>query len=361
MFPIDLDHKKLLIVRADNIGDLVCTTPLIEGIKKAFPTVTIDVMLNTYNQETLLGNPHIRSVVSYEKAKHRKHSIIKTYFNKYLFFRKLKKENYDYALLAGSGFREKEFKYLLVAGIKKIIGYYENNEQKQKLRYPVKQLDSLGRVHEVELVYNLGKTAFNLNKPGQMHLYPNQELVSQIRNQHKLSLDDKPIGIHLSSRKPQNRWPIASYITLVEKIKLKTNRPILVFWAPGSEHSAGHPGDDEKAAQLFEHFKSDKSIRLYPVITTELSELIAGVSLCDSFICCDGGTMHVAAALVDYMVAIFGSTNKKQWGPWGVKHQLLQKDTGQASDIAVNEVVDAFFSLEDQIKQSLQNNEVNAL
>lgn len=346
MQPVNLENKKLLVVRADNIGDLVCTTPLIKAIKEQYPSVTMDVMLNTYNETVLANNPYIRKIISYEKAKHRKGSLIKTYINKFLFFRRLKKERYDYALLAAGGFKEKEVGYVSLAGIKKLIGYVDRPNQKSKLFAAIESQDR-DKIHEVELVYNLGKKVLGLTKdPGEMLLYPDNKLVDALKERFNINDEDKPIGVHLSSRKPQNRWPIESYVELIKQIHANNiTQPILVFWSPGSENNPLHPGDDEKAEYLKEQLSHIKGLNLYFVETKHLSELIAGVSLCDSFICCDGGTMHIAAALVNQMVAIFGSTNADNWKPWKVKHHLLQSPSKNAQDISVTEVVNAFLDL----------------
>ncbi|MCF6765900.1 glycosyltransferase family 9 protein [Thiotrichales bacterium 19S3-7] len=350
MQSIDLKNKKLLVVRADNIGDLVCTTPLIRAIKEQYPTATIDVMLNTYNETVLANNPYVRKIISYEKAKHRKGSLLKTYRNKFLFFRRLKKERYDYALLAAGGFKEKEISYVSLAGIKKLIGYIDKPNQKKHLYFAMEAKDR-ERQHEVELVYELGKNAFGLTKmPGNMQLYPDKVLIEALRNKYHVHEHAKPIGIHLSSRKPQNRWSIESYVDLIKQLHANNvSQPILIFWSPGSENNPLHPGDDEKAQYLEEQLKTVDGLNLCFIKTEHLSELIAGIALCDSFICCDGGTMHIAAALVNRMVVIFGSTNAANWKPWNVQHHLLQKSSKVAKDVTVSEVIDAFLDLEESI------------
>ena len=87
---------------------------------------------------------------------------------------------------------------------------------------------------------------------------------------------------------------------------------------------------------------------MIPCETHTLQELVAGMSLCRSMICADGGAMHVAAALVDYMVVVFGKTNPVQWHPWGVAHQLLKAPDNHAADISVAQVFHAFGELHDQ-------------
>lgn len=48
-----LGMKNILIIRRDNIGDLVCTTPLIEGVKIAYPDAKVYLLINKVSQTLL--------------------------------------------------------------------------------------------------------------------------------------------------------------------------------------------------------------------------------------------------------------------------------------------------------------------
>lgn len=40
---------KILIIRRDNIGDLICTTPLFEAIRQHYPDAYLAALVNSYN------------------------------------------------------------------------------------------------------------------------------------------------------------------------------------------------------------------------------------------------------------------------------------------------------------------------
>ncbi len=61
---------KLLLIRNDNIGDLACTTPLLQLLREAYPTAPIDLLGNSYNIDLLRHDPRISHLWSYSKAKH---------------------------------------------------------------------------------------------------------------------------------------------------------------------------------------------------------------------------------------------------------------------------------------------------
>ena len=72
--------------------------------------------------------------------------------------------------------------------------------------------------------------------------------------------------------------------------------------------------DDEKA----EFIKN--SLKPEPIAckTNKLGELISALSLSSLVVCCDGGAMHIAAALQKPIVTVWGSTNPKA-GPHGAR------------------------------------------
>ena len=82
-----------------------------------------------------------------------------------------------------------------------------------------------------------------------------------------------------------------------------------------------------------------------PMRTGHLSELIAGLSLCDVAILSDGGAMHVAAGLGKPLVCFFGNSSVERWHPWGVPHEILQKPSRNVADISVDEAEAAYARL----------------
>ena len=54
--------RKILVIRRDNIGDLVCTTPLLAALRARFPDAWIGVLANSYNAPVLSGYPHVNDV-----------------------------------------------------------------------------------------------------------------------------------------------------------------------------------------------------------------------------------------------------------------------------------------------------------
>lgn len=67
-----LGMKNILIIRRDNIGDLVCTTPLIEGVKIAYPDAKVYLLINKVSQDVVKNNPHLEKVFVYKRPSTRR-------------------------------------------------------------------------------------------------------------------------------------------------------------------------------------------------------------------------------------------------------------------------------------------------
>ncbi len=63
-----LHPEKILVIRRDNIGDLVCTTPMIRMLRRHYPDAWIAALVTRYNAEVLAGNPDLDAVFAYQKA-----------------------------------------------------------------------------------------------------------------------------------------------------------------------------------------------------------------------------------------------------------------------------------------------------
>ena len=61
---------KILIIRRDNIGDLICTTPLFEVLRHRYPNAYLAALVNSYNAPAIQGNPYLDAVFAYTKGKH---------------------------------------------------------------------------------------------------------------------------------------------------------------------------------------------------------------------------------------------------------------------------------------------------
>jgi ADP-heptose:LPS heptosyltransferase len=315
---------KILVIRRDNIGDLLCTTPLIAALRRRFPDAWIGVLTNSYSAPALANNPHVNEVLVYEKGKHAASIIgrIRAIGQRLALVARLRGQHIDLALLPASGNQRSAERFARISGARRIVR--------------ADDYDATGP-HEVESAFRCA-TALGLDGPP-----PPMTLVADPRPVVAPPAGTGPlIGLHISARKPQQRWPVERFAQLARRLHLERRARFLLFWAPGSINDPRHPGDDEKAARLLAQLQ-DAPVTGVP--THRLEELISGLSLCNQVICSDGGAMHVAAALGKPLVCFFGNSTAERWHPWNVRHELLQPESHDVGDITVDAAFAAYEGL----------------
>src|SRR6185436_4152936 len=89
---------RILILRRDNIGDLVCTTPLIAALRARLPRAWLGALVTTYNAEVLARNPALDEVFVYEKLKHRSGGLLSNLRARLAQMSRLRGQNIDCVL-----------------------------------------------------------------------------------------------------------------------------------------------------------------------------------------------------------------------------------------------------------------------
>lgn len=312
----------ILVIRRDNIGDLLCTTPMLHSLRQQQPDAWIGVLANSYNGPILEGNPDVDQVFIYRKGKHREpgETLLSVWWATLKQLWALRRRRLDLIIVASPG----GGKFARWIGARQIV---EHGQER-------------GRGHEVEitqrLLSNVGMTAV----PGPMHLAPDPQVQSRLLCQIPALNDCRyRIAVHLSARKIRQRWPEENFIALIQELLHQgAAEQVLVFWAPGAESDPMHPGDDAKAERVLAALAGEP---VYPIVTHSLAELVAGLATADMVICADGGAMHIAAALGKPVLAMFGNSSVEQWRPWAVPHEVLQPVSQDVRDLSVDLVVAA--------------------
>lgn len=331
---------RILVVRRDNIGDLVCTTPAIAALRQHYPEAEIAALVNSYNAEVLYGNPNLDHIFVYQKLKHAGGigSRFRAAIQRIRLIGKLRRWKPDVAILARASYERYGLKFARQIRAKEIIGYAPDSHAQAKglpdicLKSPGSNLQ-----HEVEAVNALLKPLGIEDALGPLEVFPDGQLVAQLAL--RLPMAPKRVAVHISAREPQRRWGNQNFIALTKHIlESRPDTQILLFWAPGKADDPHHPGDDEAASELIKAVCSD---RLLPMPTQNLTELIGALSLCDLFIGADGGALHLAVGLNVKILALFENLPGKlnHWYPWKVSHRIVHSP--RQSQPNINQITQA--------------------
>ena len=332
-------NPKILVIRRDNIGDLVCTTPLIAALRQHFPEGWLGALVNSYNAPVLDGNPDLDEVFVYTKAKHRSkdESLPGILWRRLLMMHGLRRMRLDDVIIANPTAQPRVIQLAQWLKPKRIIGF--GNSRGLDVSLPI---DGAER-HEVEDVFRVASIYGIDGPPPACRVFASAAVLSAPTLMTG--------GVHISARKPSQRWPVDRFVDTMRKIAAQGPVRFMLLWSPGAEDNPLHPGDDAKAQDVLGEVGAGDTANLVVTgrPTRTLPELIAALAECDALICADGGAMHLGAGLGLPIVCLFGNSGAQRWRPWGVPYRVLQKPSFNVSDIGIDEVVEAFNALQADI------------
>lgn len=314
--PAQASAPRILILRRDNIGDLVCTTPLIGALRGQLPGAWIGALVNTYNAEVLARNTLLDEVLVYEKMKHRSKGALALFKDRLKLLSSIRGRRLDAVLVPVPS--AQSLKLANSLGARKVV---------------MARSDLPEQMHEVERSFETGRELGITGAPGKVRVFPDPAAVERVRD---LAGTGPFVAIHISARRPKQRWPLERYAALARE--LARDRHVMLLWAPGPADDPRHPGDDVAAAKVL---KLAGEGNVIPVPTPDLATLIAALSLARLVVCPDGGAMHLAAALGKPVVALFGDSPVARWRPWGVEHGVVRPESGDLADLQLEPVLAA--------------------
>lgn len=340
---INFRPTRILVIRRDNIGDLVCTTPLLSGLRHHFKEASVRCLVNSYNAGVLDGNPDVDQVYVYQKLKHvsgRFPAKIAAIWKRTKLIAKLRLWSPDLVVLGKSSYDRHGLRFARQIGAKCVIGF-EGGAPDPQPDIRLSEVPDFRRIHEVICISEIAKALGVTAALGSLKIFPQAKLVSAYKG--RLLPNQTPIfALHISARVESRRWGQANYETLIKSLLGKfPHSQVLLFWSPGDELNPFHPGDDRQAQLILQNIGSG---RLVPMPTKEIAELVAGLSLADLVICSDGGALHIAAGLGKKVVGLFEFpvSELNHWYPWQVPYVIcsgIDETIGSISQIAVQEAV----------------------
>jgi ADP-heptose:LPS heptosyltransferase len=325
----------ILVIRRDNIGDLVCTTPLFSALRAKYPRAWIAALVNQYNAAVLENNPDISAVYSYQKAKHRSsgESLLGIYWHRARLILELRRRRIDFVVLAAPGYQASALRFARAVKPRHVVGFAGQGDV---IDMPVPRADRAE--HQVEQIFRVARPLGIEGPPPPLRLKSSEQIRTRLLG--LLPPGRKPVvGVHISARESDRRWPDERFAALMGHIVERYGAVVALTWAPGDADNPRFPGDDASAESLARGLHVRRIVRMR---TPDVAELIASLSLCDYVVCSDGGPVHLAAALGKPVLCFFGGEDRSLWYPWGVPYELLQKETRQVRDISIEDAWSAF-------------------
>ncbi len=336
--------RRILAVRNDNIGDLLCTTPALRALRRAFPDSHLVVLIPTHCRAVVERNPDVDEILTYTKAKHRSERFgLPALWDLARVIHDLRRRRIDLAISLRRAFSRSSAWLAYASGAPWRLGYAA------PLEHPFRFFLNLGQdaqptaFHEVDGCLELLEAIGVPSAGRELTLMPNPTARARVCKLTGAAASPPGPGlalVHVSNRREASRWPLASFAQAADLIRERLGLSIVLSWAPGDARNPLFPGDDDKVKSVAERMRRQPFLLRTPT----LEELIAAVSVSDFVLSTDGGLMHIAAALDVPQVVVFGKTDPRRWVPVSDKCALLQRG-GRADQVTVDEVIAAAASV----------------
>ncbi len=331
------EPKRILFIRRDNIGDLVCTTPLFAALRARYPKAHIALLANTYCAPVVACNPDLDHIYVYAKAKHLPAAQRpRAYWARVRLVQELRAARFDHVVLAAASYYARGLEFARWLPTARIIGFASESGIRRSLDIALRR-DTQPR-HEVEDLFQLLEPLGVTDDPPAARVVAEPARRAQVRSLIEAAFESvAPLAVHISARHPTNRWHADGYEALIRALTAQ-GRKILLLWSPGEVNDPAHPGDDALARRITQA-AGNRSLLALP--TRDLGTLIAALDACQGAILSDGGAMHIAAALRKPLVCFFGNSDARRWHPWQCPHVILQPESRNVGDLAVERVLEA--------------------
>jgi len=278
----------ILVISFAGIGDTLFATPLLHELRANFPDATIDALVRWKGSRDLLtGNPHLNSV-------YQKNFLSAGTAASLRFLCELRKKRYDVSI---NTHPQSRVHYRMVARFiqasRRLSHDYDHASLLDRLLVNRTIAQDYQR-HSIEnnlaFLELLGAKPALARHDYEIYLSP-AELgwAEEFLASHKLA-GRRLLGVHVGSGGTKNlalrRWPLSSYIELVQK---STRR-----WPDAAILLFGGPDEEKDHARLLA--ATDRSLVFYPP-TKDLRQAAALLKKCAAFLSVDTALMHLAAAV----------------------------------------------------------------
>ena len=303
----DIDYQNLnniLLIRIDQLGDLILTLPAVFALKKRLPKASLSLVINAKNISLVKGLPYIDRVIAVEP--NRRSTIFQA-------VRDIRKNRYNIAIQLLPG-NDPCGSFLAVASRAKYkigygVGFFS-------IFFSHRIKPCIPR-YELENVMDIIKTVIPDLKFYGWGLDANISSIAGIDGiLNKIGVNDSRniIVIHPGvSRNSRNKmWPVERLVDLIRKIDNMFKVKIFIIGT-----------DDEKkiTRKIKEEIESvfDLSGQL------SLNELVALIKQSRLFIGSNSGPLQIAVALDIPTVSLMGPSLFQRWAPKGDRHIVIQK------------------------------------
>jgi len=307
--------RSVLIVRLDEIGDMVMFSPFLRALRKRLPEAHITLVIKPGVRNLVELCPYTNQILSFDQRGGRIERFLLLPLRAMLFaVSRLRSRTYELALLPRW---DADYYYAAFvafwSGAVRRIGYSETVTAYKSVvnrgfnRLLTQILNEPGLCHDVEhnmtMIRFLGGDADDDRQEVWLN-EPDRQFAENALREQGFEPGQKIFGIGPSGgHSVLKQWPLENYAELGRRIQEKWGAKIILF---------GGPGEEEMGRTLANNLGPET---LNLMGRTTLRQMAALMARCNVYIGNDSGPTHIAAASHIPVVAIFGSSCRHRFHP----------------------------------------------
>ncbi|MEW5703948.1 MAG: glycosyltransferase family 9 protein [Pseudomonadota bacterium] len=306
--------KKILLVNMGHMGDVILSLGLLRTLRETFPSAEISILVGPWNAEIVRISDSADETFEYFGSAWAKRTGRKSSFwHSIAQFKALRRKKFDVVISLHTSL------FLLVASVLLRPDYFVDYGAYRVARRLAR--NSVPEPRDSHIHSEFACLLVQLGIPRPVHdpaiVLSDRAAVSTegLARTWRASLKGPKILVHPFGAYPEKEWPIDRWGALIERLVASLSARVVI---------TGAPGDKEKSIAL----RQECNVEIEDLTgQTSCSDLAVVIQNSDLIVTVDGGPMHLAAAIGTPVVAIFGPTDPKRWGPVTERAMVLYHPT----------------------------------
>ncbi|KVC16749.1 glycosyltransferase family 9 protein [Burkholderia pseudomultivorans] len=304
---------RILVIRIDFLGDMLCTTALLGALKRRWPGSELHVVANRYNAAVLAGNPDVDAVHTYvysrQCERNDRPGRLRAFLDRMRLVRRLRRLRFDLVVVPNGGMHRSSVQFARQLGAKDCRWHDADTEfDDRKPDHVTTRPICHEALSGFRLVPELGGVGIDELV---LTVHPDRTLQQAWRD--RLGPRTKPrVGLFVSNKAAERRWPADRWRELGRRLAPLVD--VIVFRDPALASADGGACD------------AWQGVEARHVVPSSVGELMALASLLDAIVSADSAPVHLASALRVPVAALFEDRPEKylRWHPLGVPHAILR-------------------------------------
>jgi lipopolysaccharide heptosyltransferase II len=330
-----IDEPRFLIIQIAGIGDLVLSTPVLDGLKEKYPGCKIDVLTSSRAAGLLQGHPAVNRIYPFDIDTFKNPLSLLSFGNSATANNQLSslRKNRYHALLSLNNVATTRGGFTLGLVLKTLkIPLWVGRNTNGRAPYFDFAVEESTKDPVPEVLTKLKVASLVGVNPAPRSLTLPVSKVEREKAAKLLKGDRKWVAILPGANVPDKIWPLDRFAVIAKWLVEKGYNIVTL----------GGNGDIEAGAIVSSVAGHDNSFRLEGKLT--LRETTAILQQSVLAVTNDTGPMHMAAAVGTPLVALFCSQNAVRYRPWAMQNRFRllthePKDTDPSSNIGMYESI----------------------